>query len=100
MGNTLGLLLIVYIYARLRVRNLLYYENKYILGGFIMTKETMDKLTCCVIAIDILVLIVMNVFAFNPVVFNVLRVILAAGMITGFVMLRKTQKMFYQERES
>jgi len=65
-----------------------------------MNKKTMDILTCCVLVIDILVLIAMNVFAFNPVVFNILRATLAVGMISGFVMLRKTQKLFYQKTES
>lgn len=65
-----------------------------------MNKKTMDMLTCCVLVLDILVLIVMNVFTFGPVMFNVLRVLLAVGMIAGFVMVRKTQNMFYQEGES
>ncbi len=66
-----------------------------------MDKKTMDKLTCCVLAFDIVVLIAMNVvYMFNPIMFNVLRAVLVTGMIIGYVMWRKTQKMFYQEKES
>lgn len=63
-----------------------------------MKKETLDKLQISLIVLATAVVIVMNVFTFNPVTFNVLRALLASCWI-GVIILPWVTRMMKNSQD-
>ena len=64
-----------------------------------MKNKTLNKLQISLIVLAIVLLIVMNVFTFDPITLNVLRVLLASCLF-GFGILRVTRIVKTHKTES